>query len=172
MERRFGLRFDPVTELVPLIGSKEGIAHLPFAVANPGDVCIVPEPGYQAYLGGTVLAACEPLIAPLRVDRDFLLEPDDLPRASLERAKVLFLNYPNNPTAAIAPREYLERMVAICRRHGVLLAYDNAYCDLTFDGYVAPSIFEIPGARDVAVEFFSLSKTFSMTGWRQWDDRS
>ena len=166
LERRFGLRFDPVTELIPLIGSKEGIAHLPFAVANPGDVCIVPEPGYQAYLGGTVLAACEPLIAPLRMDRDFLLEPEDLPRAALERARVLFLNYPNNPTAAVATPEYLERMVAMCRRHGILLAYDNAYCDLTFDGYVAPSIFEIPGARDVAIEFFSLSKTFSMTGWR------
>jgi LL-diaminopimelate aminotransferase len=102
----------------------------------------------------------------LHQERDFLLEPEDLPRAALERAKVLFLNYPNNPTAAVATPEYLERMVALCRRHGILLAYDNAYCDLTFDGYVAPSIFEIPGARDVAIEFFSLSKTFSMTGWR------
>jgi LL-diaminopimelate aminotransferase len=166
MERRFGLQIDPVAETLPLIGSKEGIAHLPFAVANPGDCCIVPEPGYQAYLGGTVLAACEPVIAPLTADRHFLLEPETLPPAVIERTRVLFLNYPNNPTAAVAPLDYLERVVAFCRRHDILLAYDNAYCDLTFDGYVAPSIFQIPGAREVAIEYFSLSKTFSMTGWR------
>ncbi len=166
MERRFGIRFDPQTETLPLIGSKEGIAHLPLAVANPGDVCLVPEPGYQAYLGGTLLAACTPRIVPLVADKGFLLELDDVPPDVLSRTKVAFVNYPTNPTGAVAPREYLERTVALCRRHGILLAYDNAYCDLTFDGYVAPSIFEIPGARDVAVEFFSLSKTFSMTGWR------
>ena len=166
VERRFGQRFDPQTETLPLIGSKEGIAHLPLAVANPGDVCVVPEPGYQAYIGGTLLAACTPHIVPLTAEKNFLLELEDVPADVLSRTKVAFVNYPNNPTAAIAPREYLERTVAVCRRHGILLAYDNAYCDLTFDGYVAPSIFEIAGARDVAVEFFSLSKTFSMTGWR------
>jgi LL-diaminopimelate aminotransferase len=166
VERRFGFRFDPVTETLPLIGSKEGLAHLVFAVANPGDVAIVPEPGYQAYLGGTVLAGAEPYIAPLRREQQFLLELDRIPGSVLERAKIVFVNYPNNPTAAIATPEYLERTVAICRRHGILLAYDNAYCDLTFDGYRAPSIFETPGARDVAIEFFSLSKSFSMTGWR------
>ncbi|HEX9892813.1 MAG TPA: aminotransferase class I/II-fold pyridoxal phosphate-dependent enzyme [Gemmatimonadales bacterium] len=166
LERRFGLRFDPVSETLPLIGSKEGLAHLPLAVADPGDVCIVPEPGYQAYLGGTLLAACEPHVVPLRQEQRFLLELDEVPPAVLSRAKVAFVNYPNNPTAAVAPRDYLERTVAACRRYGILLGYDNAYCDLTFGGYVAPSIFEIPGARDVAVEFFSLSKTFSMTGWR------
>ncbi len=166
LERRFGQRFDPVTELLPLIGSKEGLSHLPHAVVNPGDVAIVPEPGYQAYIGGSLLAGAEVHIAPLRAEQQFLVELDRLPEAVLRRARIVFLNYPNNPTAAVAPRDYLARTVAACRRHGILLAYDNAYCDLTFDGYVAPSIFEIEGARDVAIEFFSLSKSFSMTGWR------
>ena len=166
VERRFGLRFDPIQETLPLIGSKEGLSHLPFAVVNRGDVTIVPEPGYQAYLGGSLLAGAEPYIAPLRPETNFLLELDRVPEPVLRRAKLVFVNYPNNPTAAVATPEYLERTVAICRRHDILLAYDNAYCDLTFDGYRAPSIFETPGARDVAVEFFSLSKSFSMTGWR------
>jgi LL-diaminopimelate aminotransferase len=166
VERRFGFRFDPVTETLPLIGSKEGLSHLPFAVVNPGDATIVPEPGYQAYIGGSILAGADPYIAPLRPENDFLLELEQVPEAVLQRAKLVFINYPNNPTAAVASLEYLERTVAICRRHGILLAYDNANCDLTFDGYRAPSIFEIPGARDVALEFFSLSKSFSMTGWR------
>lgn len=166
LERRFGHRFDPMSEVLPLIGSKEGIAHLPLAVANPGDLCLVPEPGYQAYVGGTLLAGCRPHIVPLRAEREFYLEVGDLPPEVLRRTRVAFVNYPNNPTAAVASREYLERTVAACRAHGILLAYDNAYCDLTYDGYVAPSIFDVPGARDVAVEFFSLSKTFSMTGWR------
>jgi LL-diaminopimelate aminotransferase len=166
VERRFGFRFDPATEMLPLIGSKEGLAHLVFAVANPGDVAIVPEPGYQAYIGGAILAGAEPHIVPLKREQQFLLELDRVPESVLQRAKIVFVNYPNNPTAAVATPEYLERTVAICRRHGILLAYDNAYCDLTFDGYRAPSIFETPGAREVAVEFFSLSKSFSMTGWR------
>jgi LL-diaminopimelate aminotransferase len=166
VERRYGKRFDPVTELLPLIGSKDGLAHLPFAVVNPGDATIVPEPGYQAYLGGSILAGAEPYIAPLLRENAFLLELERIPEAVLRRAKVVFVNYPNNPTAAVATPEYLERTVAICRRHGILLAYDNAYCDLTFDGYRAPSIFEAAGADEVALEFFSLSKSFSMTGWR------
>jgi LL-diaminopimelate aminotransferase len=166
VERRFGLHFDPVTETLPLIGSKEGLSHLPFAVVNPGDATIVPEPGYQAYLGGSILAGADPYIAALRPENDFLLDLEQVPEAVLRRAKLVFVNYPNNPTAAVATPEYLERTVAICRRYGILLAYDNAYCDLTYDGYRAPSIFEFPGARDVALEFFSLSKSFSMTGWR------
>jgi len=166
VHRRFGKRFDPATELVPLIGSKEGIAHLPFAFLNPGDVAIVPEPGYQAYLGGTVLSAGEPHIAPLRPESGFLVDFDRIPASVLDRTRLVFLNYPNNPTAAVAPLEYLEKVVAICRKRGIVLAYDNAYCDITFDGYRAPSIFEIQGAEEVAIEFFSLSKSFSMTGWR------
>ena len=166
VERRFGIGFDPVTETLPLIGSKEGLSHLPHAVINPGDVAVVPEPGYQAYLGGSLLAGAEPYVMPLRPENGFLLELEQIPEAVLQRAKIAFVNYPNNPTAAVATAEYLERTVAVCRRYGILLAYDNAYCDLTFDGYRAPSIFEIAGARDVALEFFSLSKSFSMTGWR------
>lgn len=166
IERRFGHRFDPATELVPLIGSKEGLAHLPYAVVNQGDVVIVPEPGYQVYVGGAILSGGERYTYPLRAEQGFLLDLERVPAAVLERTKLVYLNYPNNPTAAIAPLEYLARTVAICRRYGILLAYDNAYCDLTYDGYRAPSIFDIEGARDVALEFFSLSKSFSMTGWR------
>jgi LL-diaminopimelate aminotransferase len=166
IERRFGLRFDPATETLPLIGSKEGLSHLPLAVINPGDVAIVPEPGYQAYLGGALLAGAEPYIAPLRPENGFLLQLDQVPEDVLRRARIAFVNYPNNPTAAVASASYLERTVAVCRAHGILLAYDNAYCELTFDGYRAPSIFETAGAREVALEFFSLSKSYSMTGWR------
>jgi len=166
VRRRFGKRFDPATETLPLIGSKEGLAHMPFAFLNVGDVAIMPEPGYQAYLGGTVLSGAEPHVVPLREENDFLLDLEGVPADLLRRTRLLFLNYPNNPTAAVAPLEYLERVVAICRKHQIVLAYDNAYCDIVFDGYRAPSIFEIRGAHEVAVEFFSLSKSFSMTGWR------
>lgn len=166
MARRFQVTVDPVEEVALLLGSKEGIAHLPLAVLNPGDVAIIPEPGYQAYLGGTLLAGGEPVTVPLRREDDYLIHLDRLPPDVLARTRLVFLNYPNNPTAAVAPREYLERTVSLCRDHGIVLAYDNAYCELTFDGYVAPSILEIPGARDVAIEFFSLSKSYSMTGWR------
>ena len=166
MRRRFGVTFDPVTELLPLLGSKEGLSHFALAILNPRDVAVVPEPGYQAYLGGTVLAGGEPYIAPLRRERGYLVELAEIPEPTLRRVKLAYLNYPNNPTAAIAPREYLERTVRTCRERGITLAYDNPYCDLTFDGYRAPSIFEVDGARECAVEFHSLSKSHSMTGWR------
>src|SRR5256714_2649771 len=166
MKRRFGLTVDPFTELHPLLGSKEGIAHLATAVLDPADTAIVPVPGYAVYHGGTVLADAEPYLYDLTPRTDFLLELEEIPAPVLKRAKLVYLNYPNNPTAAVAPREYLERVVAACRRHDILLAYDNPYCEITFDGYVAPSIFEVPGAMDVAVEFHSLSKSFCMTGWR------
>lgn len=166
MARRFQVTVDPVAEVALLLGSKEGIAHLPLAVLNPGEVAVIPEPGYQAYLGGTLLAGGDPVTVPLRQEDDYLVHLDRLPSEVLARTRLVFLNYPNNPTAAVAPREYLERTVALCRAHDIVLAYDNAYCELTFDGYVAPSILEIPGARDVAIEFFSLSKSYSMTGWR------
>ncbi len=166
MQRRFGLSIDPFTELHPLIGSKEGIAHLAMALLDPGDVAVVPEPGYAVYHGGTVLANGTPHLYALTPRTDFLLEMEELPSEVVQRAKLVYLNYPNNPTAAIAPRDYLERTVTFCRRHDIVIAYDNPYCEITFDGYVAPSILEIPGARDVAVEFHSLSKSFCMTGWR------
>jgi LL-diaminopimelate aminotransferase len=166
MERRFGLRFDPTTEIVPLIGSKEGISHLALAYLEPGRVAIVPEPGYSPYHGGASLAGADVLRYPLRPRTKFLLELDEVPDELLRRAGLVYLNYPNNPTAATAPRAYLERIVSRCRELDVVLVYDNAYSELTYDGYVAPSIFEIQGARDVAIEFHSLSKTYNMTGWR------
>ncbi len=166
MRKRFGVEFDAFTEIVPLIGSKEGIAHLALAYVEPGRVAIVPEPGYNAYQGGALLSGGEVYRYALRPRTDFLLELDEIPRDVLRRASILYLNYPNNPTAAIAPKDYLTRMVERCRELGILLVYDNAYSELAFDGYVPPSIFEIEGARDVAIEFHSLSKTYNMTGWR------
>lgn len=166
MNGRFGVQVDPYTEVLPLIGSKEGIFHLPLAFLDRGDVSIIPDPGYQAYLGGTVLAGGEPYVVPLRPENAFLIPLESIPDDVARRARILFLNYPNNPTTAAAPRSYLEEAVAFCREHDVVLAYDNAYSEVAFDGYVPPSILEIDGARDVAIEFHSLSKTYNMTGWR------
>jgi LL-diaminopimelate aminotransferase len=166
MQRRFGVRFDPMTEIVPLIGSKEGISHLALAYMEPGAVGIIPEPGYNSYQGGTLLGSGEPYRNALRPRTNFLVELDEIPADVLRRTRILYLNYPNNPTAAVAPADYLERVVRVCRERDILLVYDNAYSELAFDGYVPPSIFEIEGAREVAIEFHSLSKTYNMTGWR------
>jgi LL-diaminopimelate aminotransferase len=166
MQTRFGQRVDPMTEIVPLLGSKEGLAHIAFAYLAAGDVAIIPDPAYQAYLGGTLMSDATPYVYALRPRTNFLVDLDEIPQDVLARTRVLYLNYPNNPTAAIAPRDYLERVVQVCRERDILLVYDNAYSEMGFDGYVPPSIFEIDGARDVAIEFHSLSKTYNMTGWR------
>ncbi len=166
MKRRFGVEFDPLKEIVPLIGSKEGLSHLALAFAEKGDVTICPDPGYNSYIGGTILAGATPYKYALRPDNGFLVDLDEIPSDVLAKAKILYLNYPCNPTGAIAPREYLERVVKRCRELDILLVYDNAYSELAFDGYVPPSIFEIEGARDIAIEFHSMSKTYNMTGWR------
>ncbi len=166
MAQRFGTTFNPMTEVVPLLGSKEGLAHIAFAYVGPGDVAVIPEPAYQAYLGGTLLSDATPHVYPLRPRTAFLLELEELPADVVARTRVVYLNYPNNPTTAIAPRDYLERVVRFCRERDILLVFDNAYSELAFDGYVPPSIFEIDGAREVAIEFHSLSKTYNMTGWR------
>jgi LL-diaminopimelate aminotransferase len=166
MQKRFGVSCNPMTEVVPLLGSKEGITHLAFAFMETGSVGIIPEPGYNAYQGGTLLANGEAYRYALRPRTKFLLELDEIPSDILDRARILYLNYPNNPTAAVAPMEYLERVVRICRERDILLVYDNAYSEMAFDGYVPPSIFQVDGARDVAIEFHSLSKTYNMTGWR------
>jgi LL-diaminopimelate aminotransferase len=165
-KRRFGQDFDPMTEVLPLLGSKEGIAHFALATCNPGDVAIVPEPGYQCYIGGAIGALADVHLYPLTPRTDFLVELGELPADVLRRTRVVFLNYPNNPTAAVAPRDYLERTVTVCREHGIALVYDNPYVEITYDGYRAPSIFEIEGAREVALEFHSVSKSFTLTGWR------
>jgi LL-diaminopimelate aminotransferase len=166
LQRRFGVPCDPFTELHPLLGSKEGIAHLAMALLDGGDVAVVPEPGYAVYEGGTALAGGEPYRYALTPRTAFLLELEEIPAEIIRRTRLVYLNYPNNPTAAVATREYLERTVAFCRRHDIVIAYDNPYCEITYDGYVAPSIFETAGAWECAVEFHSLSKTFCMTGWR------
>lgn len=166
MGRRFGVDVDPMAELLPLIGSKEGIAKLPLAFLDPGDVAILPDPGYQAYRGGVLLAGGEPYAVPLRAENDFLLLPRELPDRVVDRAKLLYLNYPNNPTTAAAPPDYLQRVVDFCRSRSLVLVHDHAYSEIAFDGYRPPSVLEMDRARDVALEFHSFSKTYNMTGWR------
>ena len=166
MQKRFAVALDPYQEVIPLVGSKEGLAHLAFCYVEPGDVTIVPDPGYQPYVGGTLLAGGAAYTVPLRPENNFMIPLDELPADVVERARILYLNYPNNPTSAIAPNEYLEQCVQFCQEHAILLVYDNAYSEIAFDGYRPPSIFEIEGARDVAIEFHSFSKTYNMTGWR------
>jgi LL-diaminopimelate aminotransferase len=166
MEKRFNVALDPYKEIIPLVGSKEGLAHLAFCYVDPGDVTIVPDPGYQPYIGGTLLAGGQAFTVALRPENEFMIPLEELPDDVVARARILYLNYPNNPTSAIAPNEYLQQCVQFCQEHGILLVYDNAYSEIAFDGYRPPSIFEIEGAREVAVEFHSFSKTYNMTGWR------
>ncbi len=166
MQVRFGVTVDPVAEVLPLLGSKDGIAHLPFAYLNPGDVAVIPDPGYQAYLGGVTLAGGTPHLVPLRPEHDFLIPLEGLGDDVAARTRMLYLNYPNNPTAASAPDAYLEGCIEWCRARQALLVHDNAYSEIAFDGYRPRSILEFEGARDVAIEFHSLSKTYNMTGWR------
>jgi LL-diaminopimelate aminotransferase len=166
MKRRFGVTVDPITEVLPLIGSKDGLAHLPFAYIGPGDAAVIPDPGYQAYLGSVTLAGGEPWLVPLSPMNDFLIPLGGLPRDVVERTRILYLNYPNNPTTAVAPDEYFEGAIRFCAGHDIVLANDNAYSEFGFDGYRPRSVLEFEGAREVALEFHSLSKTFNMTGWR------
>jgi LL-diaminopimelate aminotransferase len=166
MEKRFDVRLDPYTEILPLLGSKEGIAKLPFAFLDPGDVAVIPDPGYQAYRGGVILAGGEPHLVPLRPENDFLIPLDGFPEDVFPRIRMLYLNYPNNPTAAVAPLNYLREAVEFCHENDVVLVYDHAYSEIAFNGYRPPSILELEGAGGVALEFHSFSKTFNMTGWR------
>jgi LL-diaminopimelate aminotransferase len=163
---RFGVSLDPSSEVLPLIGSKEGIAHMALAYIDPGDVALVPDPAYPAYAMGTAMAGGEAYAFPLNASNDFLPDLVSIPQDVLERTRVIWVNYPNNPTGAVASREALSELVAFARRHDVLLCADNPYADVTFDGYRASSILEVEGAKDVAVEFNSLSKTYNMAGWR------
>jgi LL-diaminopimelate aminotransferase len=161
---RFGVELDPATEVMALIGSKEGLAHLTVAFVDPGDEALVPDPGYPVYAGGTQLAGGIVRDLPLLAENGY--QPDFDAVTPTHRTKVLWLNYPSNPTAAVAELSDLERAVAFAREHDLLVAHDAAYSEITFDGYVAPSILQVPGAKDVAVEFGSLSKHYNMTGWR------
>ncbi|MDZ7779418.1 MAG: aminotransferase class I/II-fold pyridoxal phosphate-dependent enzyme [Gemmatimonadota bacterium] len=166
MKRRFGLDVDPWTEVLPLIGSKDGIAHMPFAFMDPGEVGIIPDPGYTPYVGGVTLAGGEPHLVPLRPEHDFLIPLSEVPDDVAARTRILYLNYPNNPTTAVAPDAYYREAIDFCRERGALLAHDHAYSELAFDGYRPSSVLEFDGAGEVALEFHSLSKTYNMTGWR------
>ncbi len=166
MSKRFGVEVDPWKEVLPLIGSKEGIAHLPLGFLEAGDVGVVPDPGYQAYVGGITLAGGVAHEVPLRPENDFLIPLEGLPTAIAERTRMLYLNYPNNPTTAVAPDSHYADAVDFCHRRGAILLQDHAYSEIAFDGYRPRSILEFAGAADVAIEFHSLSKTYNMTGWR------
>lgn len=163
---RFGVALDPATEVLTLIGSKEGIGHLPLAFVNPGDVVLVPDPAYPVYQSGTLFAGGEPYFLPLTPARGFLPDLGAIPAEVLKRAKILWLNYPNNPTGAVAPREFLSEAVAFARRHRLILAHDAPYSEIAFDGYRPDSILSVEGAKEVAIEYHSVSKTYNMTGWR------
>jgi LL-diaminopimelate aminotransferase len=163
---RFGVELDPKSEIVPLIGSKEGIAHIALCYLDPGDVALVPEPGYPVYKIGALLALAESYPMPLLADRNWTPDFSAIPSEVLKRAKLLWLNYPNNPTTACVTLDFFAEVVAFARQHGLLICHDAAYVDITYDGYVAPSILQVPGAKEVAIEFGSLSKPFAMTGWR------
>ena len=163
---RFGVSLDPATEVLTLIGSKEGIGHLPLAFVNPGDVVLVPDPAYPVYQAGTLFAGGETYCMPLTPARDFLPDLGAIPAEVAKRAKILWLNYPNNPTGAVAPREFLAEAVAFARRHRLILAHDAPYSEIAFDGYRPESILNIDGAKEVAIEYHSVSKTYNMTGWR------
>jgi LL-diaminopimelate aminotransferase len=163
---RFKAELDPQTEILPTLGSKDGISHVPLALVDPGDVVLAPDPGYTVYVTGAIMAGAEPYAMPLTAANDWLPDIDAIPREVAERARLMWLNYPNNPTAAVADREFLTRAVEFCHRHGIILCHDAPYSEIAFDGYRPLSLFEIPGAKEVGLEFHSLSKTFNMTGWR------
>ncbi|MFN2466435.1 MAG: LL-diaminopimelate aminotransferase [Candidatus Dormibacteria bacterium] len=165
-KRRFDVDLDPGSEVLPTLGSKDGISHLPFALVNPGDVVLMPSPGYPVYLTGTVMADGEPYILPLSAANGWLPDLDAIPEEVSRRARILWLNYPNNPTAATAPPAFFERALQFCRDNQVVLCHDFPYSEVAFRGYRPPSVLQFPGAKEVAVEFHSLSKTFNMTGWR------
>jgi LL-diaminopimelate aminotransferase len=165
-ERRFGVTLDPETEVMPAIGAKECIFNLNLAFLDPGDVALASDPGYPVYTGGPLLAGGEPVLMPLLAERGFAPDLNAIPADKLERARLMFINYPNNPTGAVVPDRLFEDVVALAQRTGVLAVHDNAYSETTYDGYVAPSFLATPGAKDVGVEVFSLSKGYNMTGWR------
>jgi LL-diaminopimelate aminotransferase len=165
-ERRFGVQLDPATEIIPALGAKECIFNLNLAFLDDGDVALASDPGYPVYTGGPVLSGAEAVLLPLRADAGFAPDFDAVSDADWRRARLLFLNYPNNPTGAVAPDGVFERAIELARQHDVLVVHDASYTETTFDGYVAPSFLETPGAKDVGVEVFSLSKGWSMTGWR------
>lgn len=165
-QRKFNVELDYDREVIGLIGSKEGIYNLNQILINPGDYVIIPDPGYPVYTEGAIIAGGLIHHVPLLAENNYLPDLDRIPADICQKAKILWLNYPNNPTGAVAPLEYFSKVVAFAQKHNILIAHDAPYVDVCFDGYQAPSILEVPGAKDVAIEFNSLSKTYNMAGWR------
>jgi len=165
-EERFGVNLDPTTEIVPALGGKEAVGHIAMACLDPSDLCLSPEPGYPPYTSGPVFSGADVHDLPLSEEHEFFPDLDAIPDEITGRANLLYLNYPNNPTGAVVPEGAFERAVAFAGRHDLILVHDNAYSEVCFDGYRAPSFLETPGAKDVGVEIFSLSKGWNMTGWR------
>ncbi len=167
MEKRFGVKgLDPDQEIVSSIGSKEAIHNTFLAFVEPGDYTLIPDPGYPVYRSSTLFAGGEPYTMPLTPERGFLPDLEAIPEEVAQQSKLLWINYPSNPTGAIASLEFFEKLVAFCRKHDILLCHDHAYAEMAYDGYKPPSVLEVPGAKDVTLEFHSLSKAYNMTGWR------
>lgn len=165
-QKRFNVDLDPKTEVAALIGSKEGIANINYCYVNPGDINLVPDPGYPVYGIGTLLAGGEPYYLPLKEENGFLPDLEAIPAEIAQKAKILWINYPNNPTGAVATLEFFQKVVEFAKKNDLLVCHDNAYSEIGFDGYRPPSFLEAAGAKDVGIEFNSLSKPFNMTGWR------
>jgi len=165
-QRRFGVELDPETEVIPLLGAKEGIAHVCLAVLNEGDVCLSADPGYPVYTTGPLIAGGTAVHLRLQPELGFQPDLEAIDPSALAKARMIFVGYPNNPTGAVIEDDFFSRLVEFGRRHDIVIVHDNAYADITFDGYVAPSFLETPGAKEVGVELFSLSKSYDMTGWR------
>ncbi len=165
-KNRFGVSIDPVKEAVALIGSKEGIANISMAFVDPGDYVLIPDPAYPVYKNGTIFAGGNPYIMPLLKENQFLPDLDAIPEPIAVKSKMMFLNYPNNPTSATATKEYFKKAVDFAHKYNIIVCHDAAYTEVSFDGYQAPSFLEVDGAKDISIEFHSLSKTFCMTGWR------
>jgi LL-diaminopimelate aminotransferase len=163
---RFGVRIDAATDVVPVLGGKEGVAHIAFACLDPGEVALAPEPGYPPYTSGPLFAGADVHYLPLRAENEFMPDLDAVPADIAGRANLLFLNYPNNPTGAIVAQGFFERAVEFAHAHDLIVVHDNAYSEIAFDGYKPPSFLATEGAKDVGVEIFSLSKGWNMTGWR------
>ncbi|OLN33372.1 LL-diaminopimelate aminotransferase [Desulfosporosinus metallidurans] len=165
-KRRSNIELDPKTEVVTLIGSKEGIAHIAFCYINPGDIALIPDPGYPVYAVGTLLAGGVPYTMPLKEENGFLPDLDAIPAEVAQKAKLMFLNYPNNPTGAIADESFYLKVIAFAKKYDIIVCHDGPYSEIAFQGYKPLSFLEVPGAKEVGIEFHSMSKTYNMTGWR------
>lgn len=165
-ERRFSVTLDPQTEILPLLGSKEGIAHIPLAFVNPGDTVLVPEPGYPVYQSATILCGGYPYYMPLLEKNGYLPDLKEIDAQVAHRAKLMFLNYPNNPTGAVCDKSFFEKVVRLAQEYNIIVCHDAAYTEMAFDGYRPMSFLEVKGGKEVGIEFHSLSKTYNMTGWR------